>query len=147
MLISFIGSYGVVLIVVIVVGVDLTLRALSALTSLIAADCCCGIALIAAVTVGDGEAETGPLATSWQSNKFLNPINDGAVLPILHLNGYKIANPTLFARMSHEEIVDFFHGCGWEPYFVEGDDPMTMHKLMAETMDTVIEKIKEIQVL
>lgn len=101
--------------------------------------------LIAAVTVGDGEAETGPLATSWQSNKFLNPINDGAVLPILHLNGYKIANPTLFARMSHEEIVDFFHGCGWEPYFVEGDDPMTMHKLMAETMDTVIEKIKAIQ--
>ena len=101
--------------------------------------------LIAAVTVGDGEAETGPLATSWQSNKFLNPINDGAVLPIMHLNGYKIANPTIFARMSHEEIVNFFHGCGWEPYFVEGDDPMTMHKLMAETMDTVIEKIKAIQ--
>ena len=101
--------------------------------------------LIAAVTVGDGEAETGPLATSWQSNKFLNPVTDGAVLPILHLNGYKIANPTIFARMSHEEIVDFFHGCGWEPYFVEGDDPMTMHKLMAETMDTVIEKIKAIQ--
>ncbi|MBQ1289810.1 MAG: phosphoketolase, partial [Lachnospiraceae bacterium] len=68
--------------------------------------------LIAAVTVGDGEAETGPLATSWQSNKFLNPITDGAVLPILHLNGYKIANPTIFARMSHEEIVNFFHGCG-----------------------------------
>ncbi|MBR5896352.1 MAG: phosphoketolase family protein, partial [Lachnospiraceae bacterium] len=101
--------------------------------------------LIAAVTVGDGEAETGPLATSWQINKFLNPINDGAVLPIMHLNGYKIANPTIFARMSHEEIVNFFHGCGWEPYFVEGDDPMTMHKLMAETMDTVIEKIKAIQ--
>ena len=101
--------------------------------------------LIAAVTVGDGEAETGPLATSWQSNKFLNPISDGAVLPILHLNGYKIANPTIFARMSHEEIVDFFHGCGWEPYFVEGDDPMTMHRTMAETMDTVIEKIKAIQ--
>lgn len=97
--------------------------------------------LIAAVTVGDGEAETGPLATSWQSNKFLNPIGDGAVLPILHLNGYKIANPTIFARMSHEEIVSFFHGCGWEPYFVEGDDPMSMHRKMAETMDTVIERI------
>lgn len=101
--------------------------------------------LIAAVTVGDGEAETGPLATSWQSNKFLNPIGDGAVLPILHLNGYKIANPTIFARMSHDELVSFFKGCGWEPYFVEGDDPMTMHKLMAETMDTVIEKIRAIQ--
>ena len=101
--------------------------------------------LIAAVTVGDGEAETGPLATSWQSNKFLNPIGDGAVLPILHLNGYKIANPTIFARMSHEEIVSFFHGCGWEPYFVEGDDPMSMHRKMAETMDTVIEKIRSIQ--
>ena len=101
--------------------------------------------LIAAVTVGDGEAETGPLATSWQSNKFLNPATDGAVLPILPLNGYKIANPTIFARMSHQEIVDFFHGCGWEPYFVEGDDPMTMHRLMAETMDKVIERIQEIQ--
>ena len=101
--------------------------------------------LIAAVTVGDGEAETGPLATSWQSNKFLNPVSDGAVLPILHLNGYKIANPTIFARMSRQEITDFFHGCGWEPYFVEGEDPMTMHRLMAETMDQVIEKIKAIQ--
>ena len=101
--------------------------------------------LIAAVTVGDGEAETGPLATSWQSNKFLNPITDGAVLPILHLNGYKIANPTVFARMSHQEVVDFFHGCGWEPYFVEGDDPMTMHRKMAETVDCVIERILEIQ--
>ena len=101
--------------------------------------------LIAAVTVGDGEAETGPLATSWHSNKFLNPVTDGAVLPILHLNGYKIANPTIFARMTHEEIVSFFHGTGWEPYFVEGDDPMTMHRLMAETMDKVIESIKSIQ--
>ena len=101
--------------------------------------------LIAAVTVGDGEAETGPLATSWQSNKFLNPVSDGAVLPILHLNGYKIANPTIFARMSQQEITDFFHGCGWEPFFVEGEDPMTMHRLMAETLDKVIEKIKEIQ--
>ncbi len=101
--------------------------------------------LIAAVTVGDGEAETGPLATSWQCNKFLNPATDGAVLPILHLNGYKIANPTLFARMSREEITDFFHGCGWEPYFVEGEEPMAMHRLMAETMDTVIESIQSIQ--
>ena len=101
--------------------------------------------LIAAVTVGDGEAETGPLATSWQSNKFLNPITDGAVLPILHLNGYKIANPTIFARMSREEIEAFFKGTGWKPYFVEGDDPMTMHKLMAETLNTVIEEIKAIQ--
>ncbi|MCH4239331.1 MAG: phosphoketolase family protein [Oscillospiraceae bacterium] len=101
--------------------------------------------LITACTVGDGEAETGPLATSWQSNKFLNPITDGAVLPILHLNGYKISNPTIFSRMSHEEVEDFFKGCGWKPYFVEGDDPMTMHRKMAETMDTVIEEIKAIQ--
>ncbi|MBQ7556696.1 MAG: phosphoketolase family protein, partial [Lachnospiraceae bacterium] len=93
----------------------------------------------------DGEAETGPLATSWQSNKFLNPITDGAVLPILHLNGYKIANPTIFARMSKQELIDFFHGCGWEPYFVEGSDPMPMHRKMAETMDQVIERIQEIQ--
>ena len=101
--------------------------------------------LIATVIVGDGEAETGPLATSWQSNKFLNPVHDGAVLPILNLNGYKIANPTVFGRLSHEELVNFFHGCGWEPYFVEGDDPMTMHRKMAETMDTVIERIRDIQ--
>ena len=101
--------------------------------------------LIATVVVGDGEAETGPLATSWQSNKFLNPITDGAVLPILHLNGYKISNPTIFSRISHKEIESYFVGCGWEPIFVEGDDPMTMHKLMAEAMDTAIEKIKAIQ--
>ena len=101
--------------------------------------------LIATVVVGDGEAETGPLATSWQSNKFLNPVTDGAVLPILHLNGYKISNPTIFSRISHEEVENFFKGCGWKPYFVEGDDPMTMHKKMAETMDTVIEEIKAIQ--
>lgn len=101
--------------------------------------------LIATVTVGDGEAETGPLATSWQCNKFINPIGDGAVLPILHLNGYKIANPTIFGRLSHEELQEFFSGCGWKPYFVEGDDLMTMHRLMAETMDTVIEEIKAIQ--
>ena len=101
--------------------------------------------LIATVVVGDGEAETGPLATSWQSNKFLNPITDGAVLPILHLNGYKISNPTIFSRIPHDEIKSFFEGCGWKPYFVEGDDPMTMHKKMAETMDAVIEEIKAIQ--
>ena len=101
--------------------------------------------LIATVVVGDGEAETGPLATSWQSNKFLNPVTDGAVLPILHLNGYKISNPTIFSRIPHDEIEDFFKGCGWKPSFVEGDDPMTMHRKMAETMDTVIEEIKAIQ--
>lgn len=101
--------------------------------------------LIATVVVGDGEAETGPLATSCQSNKFLNPVTDGAVLPILHLNGYKISNPTIFSRIPHDEIEDFFKGCGWKPYFVEGDDPMTMHRKMAETMDTVIEEIKAIQ--
>ena len=101
--------------------------------------------LIATTVVGDGEAETGPLATSWQSNKFLNPVTDGAVLPILHLNGYKISNPTIFSRIPHDEIEDFFKGCGWKPYFVEGDDPMTMHRKMAETMDTVIEEIKAIQ--
>lgn len=101
--------------------------------------------LITTCIVGDGEAETGPLATSWQCNKFLNPVTDGAVLPILHLNGYKISNPTIFSRISHEEIEDFFKGCGWKPYFVEGDDPMTMHKKMAETLDIAIEEIKDIQ--
>ena len=101
--------------------------------------------LIAAVTVGDGEAETGPLATAWHSNKFLNPASDGAVLPILHLNGYKINNPTIFARISHEEVESFFRGCGWKPYFVEGDDPMPMHRRMAETLDKCIEEIKKIQ--
>ncbi len=101
--------------------------------------------LIAAVTVGDGEAETGPLATAWHSNKFLNPANDGAVLPILHLNGYKINNPTVFARISHDEVESFFHGCGWKPYFVEGDDPMDMHKKMAVALDKCIEEIKKIQ--
>ena len=101
--------------------------------------------LIVACTVGDGEAETGPLATSWQSNKFLNPVGDGAVLPILHLNGYKISNPTVFGRMTHEEIESFFKGCSWKPYFVEGDDPMTMHEKMADTLDTVINEIHDIQ--
>ena len=101
--------------------------------------------LIAAVTVGDGEAETGPLATAWHSNKFLNPAQDGAVLPFLHLNGYKINNPTVFARISHEEVESFFHGCGWKPYFVEGDDPMDMHRKMAEALDKCVEEIKAIQ--
>ena len=95
--------------------------------------------------MGDGEAETGPLATAWQSNKFLNPVTDGAVLPIMHLNGYKISNPTIFSRISHDEIQKFFEGCGWKPIFVEGDDPMTMHKLMAEALDSAVEEIKEIQ--
>lgn len=101
--------------------------------------------LIAACVVGDGEAETGPLAAGWHGNKFMNPRTDGVVLPILHLNGYKIANPTIFARMSHEEVENFFKGCGWTPYFVEGDDPATMHDLMATTLDTVIEQIKKIK--
>lgn len=101
--------------------------------------------VITACIVGDGEAETGPLATSWHSNKFLDPVHDGAVLPILHLNGYKIANPTVFARMSHEEIEMFFKGCGWHPYFVEGSDPMSMHKLMAQTLDKCIKTILKIQ--
>ena len=101
--------------------------------------------LIAACVVGDGEAETGPLATAWHSNKFLNPAGDGAVLPILHLNGFKISNPTVFSRISHEEIQSFFEGCGWKPYFVEGSDPMEMHEKMAEVLDTVIEEIRTIQ--
>ncbi len=101
--------------------------------------------LIATVIVGDGEAETGPLATSWHGNKFLNAKTDGVVLPILHLNGYKIANPSLFARISNDELKSFFSGCGWAPYIVEGDDPIKMHELMAETMDTVVERILEIQ--
>ncbi len=101
--------------------------------------------LIAATVVGDGEAETGPLATSWQLNKFLSPKTDGAVLPILHLNGYKIANPTVLARISHEELENFFKGCGWTPYFVEGDDPATMHRKMADTLDRCIEQILSFQ--
>ncbi len=101
--------------------------------------------LIAACVVGDGEAETGPLATAWHSNKFLNPAGDGAVLPILHLNGFKISNPTVFSRISHEEVQSFFEGCGWKPYFVEGSNPMEMHEKMAEVLDTVIEEIRAIQ--
>jgi xylulose-5-phosphate/fructose-6-phosphate phosphoketolase len=101
--------------------------------------------LITACVVGDGEAETGPLATAWHSNKFLNPVTDGAVLPILHLNGYKIANPTILARISHQELEQLMKGYGWVPYFVEGYDPQLMHRLMAETLDMVVEKIKTIQ--
>ncbi len=101
--------------------------------------------LIVACVVGDGEAETGPLATAWHSNKFLNPSHDGAVLPILHLNGYKIANPTVLARISNEELKILFLGYGYKPYLVEGSEPEMMHQLMAETLDTVIAKIREIQ--
>ncbi len=101
--------------------------------------------LIVACVVGDGEAETGPLATGWQGNKFLNPASDGAVLPILHLNGYKIANPTIFARIDREELQDYLRGCGYEPYIVAGDDPSTMHQLMAATLDRVIGEIRKIQ--
>lgn len=101
--------------------------------------------LIVSCVVGDGEAETGPLATSWHSNKFLNPVTDGAVLPILHLNGYKIANPTVLARISHEELENLFVGYGYKPYFVEGSDPAEMHQLMAHTLDEVIAEIKTIQ--
>jgi xylulose-5-phosphate/fructose-6-phosphate phosphoketolase len=101
--------------------------------------------LIACCVVGDGEAETGPLATSWHSNKFLNPRTDGAVLPILHLNGYKIANPTVLARISHSELESLFVGYGYRPYFVEGDDPETMHRSMAAAVDAAIEAISEIQ--
>jgi len=101
--------------------------------------------LIAACVIGDGEAETGALATSWHSNKFLNPVQDGAVLPILHLNGYKIANPTILARIPKEELKQLFHGYGYNPYFVEGDDPETMHELLARTLDIVIEEIRQIQ--
>jgi xylulose-5-phosphate/fructose-6-phosphate phosphoketolase len=101
--------------------------------------------LLAACVVGDGEAETGPLATAWHSNKFLNPATDGAVLPILHLNGYKIANPTIFARIPRDELTAFFKGCGWNPLFVEGDDPLPMHQQMADALDTCITQIRDIQ--
>lgn len=101
--------------------------------------------LIAACVVGDGEAETGPLATSWHINKFLNPKTDGIVLPILHLNGFKIANPTILSRISKQELDCFFKGCGWLPYYVEGDEPLKMHELMAETLDKIVEKIKKIK--
>lgn len=101
--------------------------------------------LIAAVVIGDGESETGPLATSWHSNKFLNPARDGAVLPILHLNGYKIANPTILARISHDELASLFEGYGYKPYFVEGSDPLVMHQEMAATLEAVFSDIKAIQ--
>ena len=91
--------------------------------------------LIAACVVGDGEAETGPLAAAWHLNKFMDARTDGAVLPILHLNGFKIANPTVFSRITHEEVEEFFRGCGWTPLFVEGSDPMEMHRKMADTLD------------
>jgi xylulose-5-phosphate/fructose-6-phosphate phosphoketolase len=102
--------------------------------------------LIVACVVGDGEAETGPLATSWHSNKFLNPVTDGAVLPILHLNGYKIANPTVLARISHNELDSLLRGYGYTPHFVEGRDPEVMHELMAATLDTVIGEIRRIKI-
>ena len=101
--------------------------------------------LIVACVVGDGEAETGPLATAWHSNKFLDAVTDGAVLPILHLNGYKIANPTIFSRIEPDELEQFLRGCGWTPYFVEGHDPEFMHEAMAVTLDQVVEEIRKIQ--
>ena len=101
--------------------------------------------LLACCVVGDGEAETGPLATSWHGNKFLNPARDGAVLPILHLNGWKIANPTVLARMNDQELTHLFTGYGWKPYFVEGHEPEVMHQLMAATLDTIVKEIRSIQ--
>ena len=102
--------------------------------------------LLVAVVVGDGEAETGPLATSWHSNKFLNPARDGAVLPILHLNGYKINNPTILARIPHDEIESLFRGYGWTPHFVEGDEPMKMHRAMADVLEQCAVEIRRIQI-
>jgi xylulose-5-phosphate/fructose-6-phosphate phosphoketolase len=101
--------------------------------------------LLVCCVVGDGEAETGPLATSWHINKFINPVHDGAVLPILHLNGYKIANPTILGRMSDEQLTKLFEGYGWKPYFVEGHEPEHMHQLMAATLDHVVEEIRALQ--
>jgi xylulose-5-phosphate/fructose-6-phosphate phosphoketolase len=101
--------------------------------------------LIVACVIGDGEAETGPLATAWHSNKFLSPINDGAVLPILHLNGYKISNPTILARIDGDDLAYFLEGCGWSPRFVEGDEPEAMHRRMAEVMDEAIADIRRLQ--
>ena len=101
--------------------------------------------LIVGCVIGDGEAETGPLATAWHSNKFIDPRTDGAVLPILHLNGYKISNPTVLARIEREELEQFLRGCGWAPHFVEGDEPEEMHQLMASAVETAIESIRQIQ--
>ena len=100
--------------------------------------------LITCVVVGDGESETGPLATAWHSNKFINPARDGAVLPVLNLNGYKIANPTILARISHEELEYLFSGYGYSPYFVEGKDPAEMHQKMAAVMEECVLKIREV---
>ncbi|TXI00367.1 MAG: phosphoketolase, partial [Rhizobium sp.] len=101
--------------------------------------------LVVACVVGDGEAETGPLAASWHSNKFLNPARDGAVLPILHLNGYKIANPTILGRAGDEDLRDLFSGYGYEPFFIEGHEPELMHQAMADTFDRVFDRIRAIQ--
>src|SRR5204863_1548229 len=101
--------------------------------------------LIVACVVGDGEAETGPMATSWHSNKFLNPVCDGAVLPILHLNGHKIAGPTVLARLPHHELESLFRGYGYKPFFVEGDVPSEVHHSLAATLDTMVAEIKSIQ--
>src|SRR5436305_8837041 len=101
--------------------------------------------LVAVCVVGDGEAETGPLAASWHSNKFLDPARDGAVLPVLHLNGYKIANPTILARIGDDELESLLKGYGYAPYLVEGDDPAAVHQLLAATLDTVFDRIGEIQ--
>src|SRR5881392_1277998 len=101
--------------------------------------------LLVCCVVGDGEAETGPLATSWHINKFLNPARDGVVLPILHLNGYKIANPTILGRMNDDELTKLFSGYGWKPYFLEGHEPEQMHQLMAATLDHIVEEIRSIQ--
>src|SRR5579871_1782194 len=101
--------------------------------------------LLACCVIGDGEAETGALAASWHSNKFLNPARDGAVIPILHLNGYKIAGPTVLARIPRSELTALLTGCGYRPIFIEGDDPLTMHQAMAETFDDVIAEIHDIQ--
>src|SRR5207247_3345968 len=99
--------------------------------------------LLVVAVVGDGEAETGPLATSWHSNKFLSPIRDGAVLPILHLNGYKINNPTLLSRISHDELEQLLRGYGWTPHFVEGHDPSLMHQQMAATLEDCVLRSEE----
>jgi xylulose-5-phosphate/fructose-6-phosphate phosphoketolase len=101
--------------------------------------------LVAACVIGDGEAETGPLATAWHSNKFLNPVTDGAVLPILHLNGYKISNPALLARITREELTHLLAGYGWTPYFVDGHEPLPMHAAMADTLDLVMAEVGRIQ--
>jgi xylulose-5-phosphate/fructose-6-phosphate phosphoketolase len=101
--------------------------------------------LIIACIIGDGEAETGALATSWHSNKFLNPARDGAVLPILHLNGFKIANPTVLARISRQELTELLRGYGYDPHFVEGDDPAVVHQCLAGTLDAILAQIRQIQ--